>query len=65
LIHIELLRQLAAPKVIAELGATEKELRKIRFYLETGKALIVPESYFTQIDAKLDAIAYQIQHNIL
>jgi len=63
LIHIELLRQFAAPQVIAELDATEKELRKIRFFSETGKALILPENYFSQMDAKLDAIAYRIQHH--
>ena len=65
LIHIEFLRQLAAPRVIAELDAIEKELRKIRFFSETGKALILPDSYFPQIDAKLDAIANQIQHKNL
>lgn len=64
LIHIELLRQLAAPQAVAELDATEKELRKIHFFSETGKALILPENYFSQMDAKLDAIAYRIQHNI-
>ena len=62
LIYIELLRQLAAPEIIAELDVTEKELRKIRFFSETGEALILPDTYFSQIDAKLDAIAHQIQH---
>jgi O-antigen ligase len=65
LIRIELLRQLAAPTVIAELDATEKELRKIRFFLETGKLLILPDNYFPQVDAKLDAIAQQIQQKDL
>jgi len=65
LIHIELLRQLAAPEVIAELDSTEKDLRKIRFFLETGKPLILPDNYFPQIDAKLDAIAHQIQQKNL
>jgi O-antigen ligase len=65
LIHIELLRQLAAPEVIAELDAAEKDLRKIRFFLETGKPLILPDNYFPQIDAKLDAIAHQIQQKNL
>lgn len=65
LIHIELLRQLAAPEVIVELDAAEKDLRKIRFFLETGKPLILPDNYFPQIDAKLDAIAHQIQQKNL
>jgi len=65
LIHIEFLRQLAAPEVIVELDATEKELRKIRFYLETGKYLVLPENYFEQIDARLDAIAFQIRHKLV
>jgi hypothetical protein len=65
LIRIELLRQLAAPEVIAELDAAEKDLRKIRFFLETGKPLILPDNYFPQIDAKLDAIAHQIQQKNL
>jgi hypothetical protein len=65
LIHIELLRQLAAPEVIAELDAAEKDLRKIRFFLETGKPLILPDNYFPEIDAKLDAIAHQIQQKNL
>lgn len=65
LIYIEFLRQLAAPEVIVELDATEKELRKIRFYLETGKYLILPGNYFEQIDAKLNAIANQIQQKSL
>jgi hypothetical protein len=65
LIRIELLRQLAAPTIIAELDATEKELRNIRFFLETGKILILPDNYFPQVDAKLDAIAQQIQQKDL
>jgi|LNAP01.1.fsa_nt_gb O-antigen ligase len=65
LVHIELLRQLAAPKVIPELNAIEKELGKLRLGSETGKALILPENYYVDIDAKLDAIAYKIQHKTL
>ncbi len=65
LIYIELLRQRAAPEVIVELDAMEKELRNIRFYLETGKFIELPDNYFEQIDARLDVIAYQIQHQLL
>jgi len=62
LIRIELLRQLAAPEAMPELDAMEKELRKLRLGSETGKALILPDNYYPEIDAKLNAIAYQIQH---
>jgi O-antigen ligase len=62
LVYIELLRQLAAPKLVSELDAIEKELRKPGFGSEAGKTLILPENYYVDIDAKLDAIAYQIQH---
>jgi O-antigen ligase len=65
LVYIELLQQLAAPKVIPELDAIEKELRKLRLGSETGKALILPENYYVDMDAKLDAIAHQIQHKTL
>jgi O-antigen ligase len=65
LIYIELLRQLAAPVVIAELDTIESELHKQRLGSGAGKALIVSDSYFPEIDAKLDAIAYQIQHKTL
>jgi hypothetical protein len=65
LVYIELLRQLAAPEVIHELNAIEKELRKLRLGSETGKALILPEHYYEDIDAKLDALAYKIQHKTL
>jgi hypothetical protein len=65
LIYIELLRQLASPEVIPGLDTIEKELRKLRLGSETGKALIVPENYYVDIDARLDAIAYQIQHKTL
>jgi hypothetical protein len=65
LVYIELLRQLAAPKVMPELDVIEKKLRKLRLFPETGKALILPENYYVEIDAKLDAIAYKIQHRTL
>jgi len=62
LIRIEFLRQLAAPETMPELDALEKELRKLRLGSETGKALILPDSYYPGIDARLNAIAYRIQH---
>lgn len=62
LIHIELLRQFAAPKIIPELEAIEKELHKLRASSESGKALMLPDSYYPELDAKLDTIANQIQH---
>jgi O-antigen ligase len=65
LVYIELLRQLAAPEVIHELNAIENELRKLRLGSETGKVLILPENYYVDIDAELDAIAYKIQHKAL
>lgn len=61
LIRIELLRQQAAPEIMAELEAMEKELRALRPGSETGMALILPDSYYPAIDAKLDAIANRIQ----
>jgi len=61
LIRIELLRQLAAPETMPELDALEKDLRKLRLGSETGKALILPDSYYPETDAKLNAIAYRIQ----
>lgn len=65
LIHIELLRQLALPNVVPELDAVEKELHKLRLDLEAGKIVILPEDRYVDIDAKLDAIAYRIQHKTL
>jgi len=62
LVRVELLRQLAAPEAMPELDAIEKELRKLRLGSETGRALILPDSYYPEIDAELNAIAYQIQH---
>jgi O-antigen ligase len=62
LIYIELLRQLAAPAAIAELDTIENELQNLRRGSGAGRALIVSDNYFPEINAKLDAIAHQIAH---
>jgi thioredoxin-like negative regulator of GroEL len=61
LIVVEALRQLAAPKIIAELDDIEKQLGLVRSDSETGKPLILPPNFSEDIDARLKAIAGQIQ----
>jgi len=61
LIRIELLRQLAVAETIPELDTVEKELRELRLGSETGTTLILPYNYYSEIDAKLDAITSRIQ----
>lgn len=56
LIVVESLRQLAAPKKIAELDAIEKQLRNVRSDSETGKQLILPTNFSENIDTRLAAI---------
>lgn len=61
LLVVETLRQLAAPKVIAELDYIEKQLHLVRSDSETGKPLVLPANFSEDIDARLDAIAGLIQ----
>lgn len=61
LIVVETLRQLAAPKTIVELDDIEKQLGLVRADSETGKPLILPPNFNEDIEAKLKAIAGQIQ----
>lgn len=62
LIHIELLRQLAAPEVITALDTTEKELRKLRLGSEAGMTEMEFDHYFYEIDARLGAIEKQVSY---
>ena len=61
LLVVETLRQMAAPKVIGELDDIEKQLGLVRSDSETGKPLILPPNFSEDIDARLNAIATQIQ----
>ncbi len=61
LIVVESLRQLATPRVITELDDIEKQLGLVRSDSETGKPLILPPNFSENIDARLNAIAAQIQ----
>ncbi|MEO6118262.1 MAG: O-antigen ligase family protein [Methylotenera sp.] len=61
LIVVEILRQLAAPKVITELDNIETQLGSVRSDSETGKPLLLPANFSENIDAKLNNIAAQIQ----
>ena len=61
LIVVEALRQLAAPKIIADLDHIEKQLGLVRSDSETGTPLILSSDFSKNIDARLKAIAAQIQ----
>ena len=61
LIVVETLRQLAAPKIIADLDEIEKQLGLVRSDSETGRPLILSSDFSKNIDARLKAIAAQIQ----
>ncbi len=61
LLVVETLRQLAAPKVIAELDNIEKQLSLVLSDSETGKPLVLPANFNENIDTRLDAIAGHIQ----
>lgn len=61
LILVETLRQLAAPKVIAELDEIEKELVLVQSDSETGKPLILAVDFSELLDAKLNSIAEKIK----
>jgi O-antigen ligase len=59
LIIVEMLRQLAAPKVIHELDEIENQLHQIRSDAETGKASTGDASFYDNIDIRLNAISKQ------
>ncbi len=61
LIVVETLRQLAAPKKIAELDDIEKQLGLVHSDSETGRPLILPPNFNENINAKLKAIAGQLK----
>jgi hypothetical protein len=61
LIAVEILRQYAAPKVIAELDDIEKQLRNVRSESETGKALMLSPHFSEDIDVRLEAIGVQLR----
>ncbi|MDR3390961.1 MAG: O-antigen ligase family protein [Sulfuriferula sp.] len=63
LIGVEILRQLAAPRIIPELDVIENQLRQVRSDSETGKPLILAPHFSEDIDARLNAIAAQIQQS--
>lgn len=57
LLVVEMLRQRAAPRKIAELDTIEKQLGKVRAEAETGKAVVMPTNFSENIDARLEQIA--------
>lgn len=57
LLVVEMLRQRAAPREIAELDAIDKQLRSVRSETETGKVLVLPTNFSENIDARLEQIA--------
>ena len=61
LLSVEMLRQLAAPKVIAELDNIEEQLRKIRSESEVGKVMAFSPEASEAIDARLNAIGAQLR----
>ncbi len=60
LIVIELLRQIAAPKIIAELDELEEKLLAVPTTYQTGISF-VPANFFDEIDLKLDRIKNQLE----
>ena len=60
-LFVEILRQVAAPKVIPELDEIEKQLRMYRSASEAGKPLTLPVRFNENIDSKLSIIANQLQ----
>lgn len=62
LLAVEMLRQRAAPREIAELDSIEKKLRSVRSDSETGKALILAANFGEDIDKRLEEIARSLGH---
>lgn len=62
LLVVEMLRQRAAPRQIAELDSIEEKLRSVRSDSETGKALIFAANFSEDIDKQLEGIARSLGH---
>lgn len=62
LLVVEMLRQRAAPRKIAELDSIEEKLRSVRSDSETGKALILAANFSEDIDKRLEGIARSLGH---
>ena len=60
LVQVEILRQVAAPRIIPELDKIEKTVREVRFNAETGKPIILASGFDENIDAQLNVIERQI-----
>ncbi|OIQ82289.1 O-antigen ligase [mine drainage metagenome] len=63
LITVEILRQLAAPRIFPELDVLEKRLHQVRSDSETEKPLVLPADFSQNIDARLEVIAAQLQQS--
>ncbi|MGO9444552.1 MAG: O-antigen ligase family protein [Thiobacillaceae bacterium] len=61
LIAVEVLRELAAPRVIAELDNLEQQLRNVHSESEMGHGLQLAPHFSEDIDARLKAIAEQLK----
>lgn len=61
LLVVEMLRQRAAPRQIAELDSIEEKLRGVRSDSETGKALLLPARFSEDIDNRLEVIAKNVE----
>lgn len=61
MIAIEILRQLAAPKIIQELDDIEKQVHLVDSDLDADKQLVISANFSENIDARLNVIAGQIQ----
>lgn len=62
LLVVEILRQRAVPRQIAELDSIEEKLRGVRSDSETGKALILAANFSEDIDKRLEEIARSLNH---
>lgn len=57
LLYIEWLRQSAAPEVVPDLDTLEQELRRVLQHARIARPLLLPESYYEDVDRRLDAIS--------
>lgn len=62
LLVVEILRQRAAPRQMAELDSIEKKLRNVRSDAETGKTLSLVANFSENIDKQLMEIAGSLDH---
>lgn len=65
LLNIESLRQAAAPEVISELNDLEIKIRRAQQNAKIGKPLQLPRNFYEDIDVRLNAIADQLQHQLM